>query len=140
MTEPITSPAFREALAHFASGVTIVTARDGEKLYGISVLGERQAWVAEQFARKNIDRFEGMPLVAGERVPLVEGALVHLECRRYARHEAGDHTILIGEVLAGGVTPGKPLLHFARKFGTFGADAPRAQGAEVASAPDGGGS
>ncbi len=153
------SPAdFREALAHFASGVTVVTARSAAGPVGftasaftsvsltpplvlvciahtasahddvvaadefsVSVLGEGQGWIAEQFARHGVDRFAGVPLRAdsAEGVPLIEGALVHLECRRHATHVAGDHTILIGEVERGSTKPGRPLVHFARRLGGF---------------------
>ena len=32
--------------------------------------------------------------------PLIEGAVAWLECRVVAEHEAGDHTIFVGEVLS----------------------------------------
>jgi flavin reductase (DIM6/NTAB) family NADH-FMN oxidoreductase RutF len=34
----------------------------------------------------------------GTRGPLLEGALGWLECRTSSEHEAGDHTIFVGEV------------------------------------------
>ncbi len=158
MSESVTSAAFREALAHFASGVTIVAARRplgpigftatgftsvsltpplilvcvaktasaydgvvGAELFGVSVLGEDQRWLAERFATTGIDRFDGVSVVAGAvtSAPLIDGALAHLECRPHARHDAGDHTLLIGEVLRASTSLGRPLLHFARRFGAF---------------------
>jgi flavin reductase ActVB len=158
MSEPVTSAAFREALAHFASGVTIVAARRplgpigftatgftsvsltpplilvcvaktasaydgvvGAELFGVSVLGEDQRWLAERFATTGIDRFEGVPIVEGlvTSSPLIDGALAHLECRPHARHDAGDHTLLVGEVLRASTSIGRPLLHFARRFGAL---------------------
>jgi flavin reductase (DIM6/NTAB) family NADH-FMN oxidoreductase RutF len=88
-------------------------------LFGISVLEEKQADIATRFARQGIDRFEGVALRAGAPVPLLEGALAQLECRRHATHDAGDHTIVVGEVLAARWSPGAPLLHYDRKFGKF---------------------
>jgi flavin reductase ActVB len=158
MSESVSSAAFREALAHFASGVTIVAARRplgpigftatgftsvslapplilvcvaktasaydgvvGAELFGVSVLGEDQRWLAERFATTGIDRFDGVSVVDGlvTSAPLIDGALAHLECRPHARHEAGDHTLLIGEVLRASTSLGRPLLHFARRFGAF---------------------
>jgi flavin reductase (DIM6/NTAB) family NADH-FMN oxidoreductase RutF len=158
MTDMIPGSAFREALAHFASGVTIVAARGvggpvgftatgftsvslapplilvcigktasahegvvGSDLFGVSVLGEDQRWIAEQFARSGVDRFAGVPSTLGPvaGAPLIAGALAHLECRPHARHDAGDHTLLIGQVLGASVIVGRPLLHFARRFGAF---------------------
>jgi flavin reductase (DIM6/NTAB) family NADH-FMN oxidoreductase RutF len=34
----------------------------------------------------------------GARGPLVDGAIGWLECRTVSEHEAGDHTIFVGEV------------------------------------------
>ncbi len=122
-------------IAHTASAHDAVVAAER---FGVSVLGERQGWIAEQFARHGIDRFEGVGLRAanGAGVPLIAGAVVNLECRRHATHTAGDHTILIGEVERGSTEPGGPLVHFARSLGGFVAEnAPRAaQGG----APEGG--
>jgi flavin reductase ActVB len=158
MNDSISSAAFREAMAHFASGVTIVSARRatdlvgftatgftsvslrpplilvcvaktasaydgvvGAELFGVSVLGEAQRSIAERFATSGIDRFAGISVLEGPvaSVPLIDGALAHLECRPHARHEAGDHTLLVGHVLGATVTLGRPLLHFARRFGAF---------------------
>jgi flavin reductase (DIM6/NTAB) family NADH-FMN oxidoreductase RutF len=87
--------------------------------FGISVLEEKQADVAAQFARQGIDRFAGVSLRASASVPLLEGALAQLECRRHVTHDAGDHTIVVGEVLDARWSPGAPLLHYERKFGAF---------------------
>jgi len=158
MTDPVSSAAFREALAHFASGVTIVTANDGTgpvgftatgfasvslspplvlvsvghnasayggifaaTHFGVSVLAETQSDLAKQFATQGIDRFAGVALEpeALAPVPLVRGSVARLHCAHHARHEAGDHTLLIGEVLGVWVSPGPPLVHFNRRFGGF---------------------
>lgn len=158
MGPSVSAAVFRETLAHFASGVTVVTVtspsgRAGftatgftsvssspplilvciskeasayEAIvraphFGVSILDERQAWIARQFARSNIDRFEGIHVVHGvtASAPLVDQALAHIECRRHACHDGGDHTIVVGEVLQASVGAGRPLLHFARAFGAF---------------------
>jgi len=158
----LSSEAFRDALARFASGVTIVAARAfggpvgftasafssvslspplvlvcvGRRVsahdavvraprFGVSVLGEHQAWLAERFGRSGVhrgDRFRDVALRAEGEAPLVEGALVQLECRHHAAHAAGDHTILLGEVVSAGVGTGSPLVHFGRRLGRFVAE------------------
>ena len=69
--------------------------------WAASLLAATQADVAQHFARS------GIPPVAlwvnvdvrdGARGPLVNRALGWIECRTVAEHEAGDHTIFIGEV------------------------------------------
>lgn len=149
---------FRDALAHFGSGVTVVAARaagalvgltataftsvslapplvlvcvgrttaagDGvvsSDVFGISILEQRQRWIAERFARKNVDRFQGVAWSEGPiaSAPLIDGALARLECRQHARHDAGDHVMLVGRVLGATVADGAPLLHHSRRFGRF---------------------
>ncbi len=172
--ERLESSAFRDALARFASGVTVVTAVGAEGLvgftvtgftsvslvpplilvcaakrasahdavaaagqFGVSILSDRQRWIAEQFARSGIDRFGGVPLRL-DRVPLIEEAVAQLECRRHALHDAGDHTIVIGEVIATAVGSGRPLIHCARRFGAFVAEtAPHNASAAITLPPGG---
>jgi flavin reductase (DIM6/NTAB) family NADH-FMN oxidoreductase RutF len=93
----------------------------GADHFAVSVLAEPQRWIAERFATSGIDRFQDAPVRKGVRVraPLIEEALVHLECTQHALHHEGDHTILIGRVVAASTGQGRPLLHFARRFGAF---------------------
>ena len=44
--------------------------------------------------------------------PILVGAACHLDCRLTASHEAGDHVIFVGEVVALGVEPDTPPLLF----------------------------
>ena len=49
--------------------------------------------------------------------PILEGAAGYLDCRLHARHEAGDHLVFIGEVVALGHAPeAKPLLFHGGKY------------------------
>ncbi|MBI2762042.1 MAG: flavin reductase family protein [Chloroflexi bacterium] len=153
---------FRNALARFASGVTVVTAKDaGGRPAGftasafsslsldpplvlvclekraqsyevfaatehvaVSILAAGQGDIAWQFARKEIDKFEGVSLETGEvtGLPLIQGATAHLEGRVYERLDGGDHTIFIVEVLRAHTEDLPPLLHFNRQMGRFVAD------------------
>src|SRR5262249_28247630 len=66
-----------------------------------SLLSEAQVSVAQHFARSGIPPvalWNGVEIRDGSRGPLVEGALGWLECRTVSEHEAGDHTIFVGEV------------------------------------------
>jgi flavin reductase (DIM6/NTAB) family NADH-FMN oxidoreductase RutF len=128
MGDLVSQVSFREALARFASGVVIVTGHAPEGPVGFTVSAFSSVslepplvlfCVAAQFARQGIDRFAGVSLRASASVPLLEGALAQLECRRHVTHDAGDHTIVVGEVLDARWSPGAPLLHYERKFGAF---------------------
>jgi flavin reductase (DIM6/NTAB) family NADH-FMN oxidoreductase RutF len=69
--------------------------------WAVSLLSAEQATVAQHFARSGIPPvalWVGVEVRDGSRGPLVEGALGWLECRNISEHEAGDHTIFVGEV------------------------------------------
>ena len=89
--------------------------------FTVSILSSDQADIGLRFSTKSIDKMQGTPAVAGETtgLPLVERASGWLECRAWGRYDGGDHTILIGEVLAAGVSNEEPLLRYRRGFGRY---------------------
>jgi flavin reductase (DIM6/NTAB) family NADH-FMN oxidoreductase RutF len=89
--------------------------------FGISVLSRAQESVA---ARRGANRFAGIAFEPHWRVPLIAGAVAHIECSPHALYEAGDHTILVGRVLRTSVAAGAPLLHFNHRYGDFAHRAP----------------
>ena len=121
----------------FATGVTIVTARDANGLrvgltassfnsvsiepplvlwslskragsvpafssgshYAINILAADQRLLAERFASRQADRFDGLALREGAGgAPIIEGAAAVFECFNRSRYEEGDHIIFVGEV------------------------------------------
>jgi len=69
--------------------------------WAASLLAGTQTHVAQHFARSGIPPLAlwvGVDVRDGARGPLVEGALGWLECRTTSEHDAGDHTIFVGEV------------------------------------------
>jgi flavin reductase (DIM6/NTAB) family NADH-FMN oxidoreductase RutF len=81
--------------------------------FAVSVLAEDQAEVARRFAASNGDRFAGTAISRGASgLALLAGAVAHIECAIVARHRGGDHTIVVGEVLAAAaVEDGRPLIY-----------------------------
>src|SRR5918911_5537089 len=76
---------------------------------GISVLSTAQEALSRRFADPETDRFDGVGYSRGEHgVALLDDALVHLECDVTARHEAGDHTILLCAVERAEAFDGRP--------------------------------
>lgn len=64
-----------------------------------------------------LDKLSGTACVPGQLGhPIVEGAAAYLECRLVRTVTAGDHTLFIGEVLAGDARPGEPLLYRKKDF------------------------
>jgi flavin reductase (DIM6/NTAB) family NADH-FMN oxidoreductase RutF len=142
---------YRATLGRFASGITIITARDAEgrdvgmtvsafsslsltpplvlicidnaasvapvlehcETFAVNILADDQEELSRRFAKRELNRFEGVPVTRGELgVALLDGALANLECRVSARQPGGDHTILIGEVKAANLREGEPLLYY----------------------------
>ena len=67
--------------------------------YAINVLAADQRVLAERFARKGIDRFDGVAWRPGlTGLPLLDGAVATFECRTRSHHDEGDHLIFVGEV------------------------------------------
>ena len=143
---------FRSVLGRFASGITVVTTKDGDgrdmgmtvsafasvsleppmisvcierrasmfralcsaEQFGVSILAADQEALSRRFAAmESSHRFEGIGYERGESgVVLLGEALAHIECRRVAQHEAGDHTIFIGEVERADARDARPLLYY----------------------------
>ncbi|MGH1564984.1 flavin reductase [Mumia sp. DW29H23] len=157
----VESSTFRDVLAQWPSGVTVVTTVvDGVRhgmtassfssvsldpplvsicldrrlyshgllaesgIFGISVLAKDQAEVARRFAGMSgdvADRFDGESWsTAATGVPLLDSALGWLDCRIVHAYPGGDHTIFVGEVLAGhAARRTAPLLFHSRGWGQF---------------------
>lgn len=80
--------------------------------FGLSVLADGQEPVSRRFASEVADRFDGVPWNAhASGVPLLEGAAAHIVCARRGGLPAGDHTVFLGEVMAGTAFDRGPLLH-----------------------------
>lgn len=79
----------------------------GSGVFALSVLGEDDIEMGRHFGLKTgrkTDKFEGIDYetkVTG--CPVLKECIAWLDCRVVSSHDAGDHTIFIGEVLDGGV-------------------------------------
>jgi flavin reductase (DIM6/NTAB) family NADH-FMN oxidoreductase RutF len=147
----ISKDEFRRALGRFASGVTVVTAKDANgKLHGITVsafcsvsldpplilvcidkntgshfalaqtdsfvvniLSDDQQYLSDRFASYLPDKFEAVKYHLGiDDLPVLENALVNLECRLVNSHAEGDHTIFVGRIERATVNGGDPLVYW----------------------------
>jgi len=154
---PISADEFKEALGSWASGVTVITSRAGDRIhgmtvsdfsgaslspplvticaskdsnttaliaeggcFGVSVLTIDQQETSNRFASKKLEneRFVGVETLELETgAPLLSDALVNLDCRLVATHDAGDHVIYIGEIVKSVVRDGEPLVYFRGAYG-----------------------
>lgn len=149
---PIDEDAFKEALRGWASGVTVVTARSGDQMHGmtvsafssvsadpplvlvcanrastthgvieegrvfaVNILASHQQDVSNIFASSKDEdsRLQKVSWTEGRTgAPLIDEAVVSLECNVTSSHREGSHTIYVGRVEAAHSTDGKPLLYY----------------------------
>jgi flavin reductase (DIM6/NTAB) family NADH-FMN oxidoreductase RutF len=69
----------------------------------------KAAWICGTQSGKNTDKIaaSGFELIPSTTVktPTIKDSLVAFECRVAGEHEAGDHTLFIGEVIAAVINP-----------------------------------
>jgi flavin reductase (DIM6/NTAB) family NADH-FMN oxidoreductase RutF len=86
--------------------------------FAVNLLGGDHEALSRRFATASPDKFEGVSYRSSPLgLPLLEGALAHLECVTLNTHVEGDHTIFVGRVEATGVGAGEPLLYYRGKYG-----------------------
>ena len=68
--------------------------------FAVNILAHGQHDVCRQFARKGVDRFEGVGYHRSPNgCPILAGSLGYLECELVDVVDAGDHHIAIGHVI-----------------------------------------
>lgn len=82
--------------------------------YCVNVLSEAQQALSGRFAKKGEHALDPSQYSNGETgLPVLHGTLATFECEIDARHDGGDHVILVGRVQAMRFPePGRPLLYF----------------------------
>lgn len=94
--------------------------------FGLTVLAADQEPLSRRFADEtvSVDRFAGVAVADGAHgVPLIGGGVAQLVCARHAVVPAGDHTIFLGQVVAGGAAERAPLLYFRGSYRGLDGDA-----------------
>lgn len=94
------------------------------QVWGVSILGEHSRAVAEWLATAGRPAHGQLDRIAHHRGPetgvaLLDNALATLECRTADVHPAGDHSLVVGEVV-GVDTPDRAeaaLVHYRGRFG-----------------------
>ena len=88
----------------------------------LNFLGADQRSLCHRFAQSGRSKFEGLSWkMSTLGSPIIDGVLAFVDCRIDAEHEAGDHTIVLGEVFDLGIllTEPQPLLFYRGQFGSF---------------------
>lgn len=154
----IDASAFRSLLGRFATGVTVVTARDSAGMhegmtvsafcsvslepplvlmcidktatmfetlttgthFTVNVLASHQEEIARRFATTESAKFDGIGYTVTDDHAVLDDVLAHAQCARISSTEAGDHTIVVGEVRSATVNDGEPLLYFRGGYSSLG--------------------
>jgi 3-hydroxy-9,10-secoandrosta-1,3,5(10)-triene-9,17-dione monooxygenase reductase component len=93
-------------------------ARSGS--FCINILTDQQEPLCRAFSTSGLDKFQGVgwsPAATGS--PRLDDVLAWVDCRVGEVHAAGDHWLVVGEVLDLGVGSGEPLLFYRGGFGSF---------------------
>ena len=89
-------------------------------VFVVNILESGQEVLARRFADRHEDRFDGVGYHRSpEGLVLLDGALAHIECVRFAMYPGGDHTIVIGRVIGGSTGEGRPLLYYRGGYGSL---------------------
>lgn len=87
--------------------------------FAVNVLSAAQSELSHRFALvSELTRFDGVALVdvPDAQSPMLEGAVVHLDCELDATHGAGDHVLCVGRVLLSLAHAGEPLVFHASRY------------------------
>jgi flavin reductase len=102
------------------SGLTEVLG-EGRR-FAVNVLSTRQSplagWFADPARPRGLAQFEQLEWEpdAFSGAPWISGSLASIGCLLTATVPAGDHTLLLGEVVTARTGEGAPLLHFAGRL------------------------
>jgi flavin reductase (DIM6/NTAB) family NADH-FMN oxidoreductase RutF len=87
--------------------------------YAINILTAEQEAISRAFAKRGQgpERWQGQKVsVTAAGSPQLEGALAVVDCKISQRILAGDHTILLGEVVQLAQREGRPLLYWGSGY------------------------
>jgi flavin reductase (DIM6/NTAB) family NADH-FMN oxidoreductase RutF/DNA-binding MarR family transcriptional regulator len=88
--------------------------------YAINVLSADQRELAERFAARDVDRWQGVAFTEGASgAPLLQGCVATFECFNRSQYTEGDHVIFVGEVeRCTRNSSASPLLYHGGRFYT----------------------
>lgn len=100
-----------------------------QKRFGVNVLREEQRAIADYHADASQDHETAHHLGieywhTPSGTPMLKPCLAQLECRLVSAHQAGDHTIFVGEVEQAAAQEGRPLLFYASRYRKLESDSP----------------
>jgi len=87
--------------------------------FGLNVLGSGHGHVADRFARKGDDKFDGIDWCLDQGAPRIHGTTSFLVCEVDKAVTGGDHEVIFGRVHHAASDPQAPLVYHSRRYGTY---------------------
>jgi flavin reductase (DIM6/NTAB) family NADH-FMN oxidoreductase RutF len=93
---------------------------DASGTFVVNILADDQRALAERFAGRLADQFEGVEYRVGDTSgPILQGAAAHLECQVVSQSDVGTHTVFVGRVVGGDVADVFPLIYHDARYATL---------------------
>lgn len=88
----------------------------GSDTFGVNVLASNQQAEVEIFASRRSDKFADIEWRDRYGSPELLNAQSHLHCRKIGQFMLGDHTLIVGSIIAGDTNPVAPMVYYDRTF------------------------
>jgi flavin reductase (DIM6/NTAB) family NADH-FMN oxidoreductase RutF len=85
--------------------------------WGVTILASGEEAFAHRFARAETEAIAADEAEDFAGAPVLRAGVGHIACRTHDRRPAGDHLIIIGEVIDLRVQPGPALTFFRGRYG-----------------------
>ncbi|HUY33496.1 MAG TPA: flavin reductase family protein [Pirellulales bacterium] len=90
------------------------------RTFAMNILSDQQEALSQRFAARGPKETGDLALTtAVSGAPILADALAYVDCKLVEILPGGDHDIFIGEIVAGDVRQGKPLVYYGGKYGTI---------------------
>jgi flavin reductase (DIM6/NTAB) family NADH-FMN oxidoreductase RutF len=85
--------------------------------WGVTILGADEESLALRFARAEAETIEAREAELFAGAPVLKAGVAQLACRTHDRRAAGDHLVIVGEVIDFRAKPGAALTFFRGRYG-----------------------
>ena len=90
---------------------------ENAKEWNVHILAAGQEDLVHRFTAPVADRFAGLDIsYTDSGIPILPNVETYFTCKTFSKHEAGDHVILVGEVIDYQDSIAQPLTFFRGKF------------------------
>jgi flavin reductase (DIM6/NTAB) family NADH-FMN oxidoreductase RutF len=87
------------------------------RCFAVNILTLEQEAISRRFATPGPKDFDDLPVRTAETgAPILADCLAYLDCRVVGILPGGDHEIFVGQIVAGELHDGIPLLYYSGKY------------------------